>query len=95
MVAALIGLVLIFSMSQVYRLQSTPAWDSFATPVSFYTTTFLLGTLALGVAFVVTYTTPRAVSSDERDQLMSLPRDTLRCLPSPRRAAGIEMLSSR
>lgn len=78
-VAALIGLVLIFSMSQVYRLQSTPAWDSFATPVSFYTTTFLLGTLALGVAFVVTYTYAKGrVSSDERDQLASLLRDTLR-----------------
>jgi anaerobic dimethyl sulfoxide reductase subunit C (anchor subunit) len=78
-VAALIGLVLIFSMSQVYRLQSTPAWDSFATPVSFYTTTFLLGTLAVGVAFVVTYTYVKGrVSSDERDQLAELLRDTLR-----------------
>lgn len=78
-VAALIGLVLIFSMAQVYQLQSTPAWDSLATPVSFYTTTFLLGTLAVGVAFVVTYTYAKGrVSSDERDQLASLLRDTLR-----------------
>ena len=40
--AAVDGLVLVFSMSNVYLLQSQPAWNSWATPVSFFATTFLL-----------------------------------------------------
>ena len=53
--AALIGLVLVFSMSNVYLLRTVPVWDSVLTPVSFFTTTFLLGTLAMGAAFVANY----------------------------------------
>ncbi len=50
--AALDGLVLVFSMANVYMLQAQPAWNSWATPVSFFATTFLLGSLAMGAAFV-------------------------------------------
>ncbi len=51
-VTALVGLVLVYSMSQVYILPTQPAWDSWATPVSFFVTTLLLGSLAMGAAFV-------------------------------------------
>lgn len=54
-VAAVIGLLLVYSMSQVYMLRTAPAWDSLATPVSFFTTTFLLGVLAVGAAYVASY----------------------------------------
>ncbi len=54
-VAALVGLVLVFSMSQIYMLRTAPAWNTLATPVTFFTTTFLLGTLAVGAAYVVNY----------------------------------------
>lgn len=54
-VAAIIGLALVFSMSQIYRIRTVPVWDSLATPVSFFVTTFLLGTLAVGTAYVVNY----------------------------------------
>ncbi len=53
--AALDGLVLVFVMSNVYLLQSQPAWNTWATPVSFYATTFLLGSMAMGAAFVANY----------------------------------------
>jgi len=53
--AALDGLVLVFSMSNVYLLQSQPAWNSWVTPLSFFATTFLLGALAMGAAFVANY----------------------------------------
>lgn len=53
--AAAAGLVLVYSMSQVYMLAAQPAWNSAATPVSFFVTTFLLGSLAMGSAFVVNY----------------------------------------
>lgn len=56
LVAALIGLVLVFCMSQVYLLDFEPAWNTAATPVTFFVTTFLLGGLALGAAFVANYT---------------------------------------
>ena len=51
-ITAIVGLVLVYSMSQVYALPTQPAWDSWATPVSFFVTTLLLGSLALGAAFV-------------------------------------------
>jgi anaerobic dimethyl sulfoxide reductase subunit C (anchor subunit) len=53
--AALDGLVLVFSMSNVYLLPAQPAWNSWATPVSFYVTAFLLGSMAMGAAFVANY----------------------------------------
>jgi len=34
------GLVLVFSMSQIYMLRTAPAWNTLATPVTFFTTTF-------------------------------------------------------
>jgi len=52
--AALVGLALIWSMSMVYLLPTVPAWDSWATPVRFFATTVLLGSLAVGAALVVT-----------------------------------------
>lgn len=54
--AALVGLVLVYCMANVYMLPIQLTWNSWTTPVSFYTTTFLLGTLAMGAAFVATYT---------------------------------------
>lgn len=50
-VTALVGLGLVGSMSMIYyTLVTVPAWHSWATPVQFFTTTFLLGTLAVGAA---------------------------------------------
>jgi len=54
-VAAIVGLVFVYSMSNVYLLPTQPAWNTLATPISFFSTTLLLGALALGVAFVVNY----------------------------------------
>lgn len=78
-VAAIIGLGLVYSMAQVYQLRAEPAWDTAATPVLFFTTTFLLGALAVGVTFVTTYSYLKSrVSSDELSQLADLLRDALR-----------------
>ena len=43
--AAFIGVALIYSMAQVYMVRTVPVWNTLATPISFFTTTFLLGTL--------------------------------------------------
>lgn len=54
-VTALAGLALVYSMSQVYLLRTVAVWDTVLTPVSFFATTFLLGSLAVGSALVVNY----------------------------------------
>ncbi len=55
LLAALIGLVLVYSMSMVYMMPTRPSWDAITTPISFYITTLLLGVLAMGAAFVANY----------------------------------------
>ncbi len=54
-IAAIEGLGLIYVMSQAYMLPTEPSWNSLATPVTFYATAFLLGSLAMGAAFVANY----------------------------------------
>lgn len=55
LVTAVVGLALVWSMSMVYySLAAVPAWNTWATPVQFFTTTVLLGSLAVGAAFMVT-----------------------------------------
>lgn len=50
---AVVGLVLVYCISRVYSLRTVPAWDTWHTIIRFYTTAFLLGFLAVGVALVV------------------------------------------
>lgn len=44
-VTAVVGLGLIYFMGMTYMLPVQPAWNTLATPVNFYLTTFLLGVL--------------------------------------------------
>jgi anaerobic dimethyl sulfoxide reductase subunit C (anchor subunit) len=77
--AAIAGLALIFSMAMVYMLPSQPAWNSWATPISFFTTAFLLGSLAIGTAFVADYGyTQRKDSSQATSTRSILMRQSLR-----------------
>ena len=46
--ADVIGLALIISMAQVYRLRTVPAWNRWTTTVSFFATTLLLGWVLCG-----------------------------------------------
>ncbi len=55
LIVAAIGLVLVYAMAMVYQLPTIPAWDSPATTVTFFITTFLLGALAMGAAFVANF----------------------------------------
>ncbi|GIG34768.1 dimethyl sulfoxide reductase anchor subunit family protein [Cellulomonas pakistanensis] len=52
-VTAVVGLVFVWASAQVYLIPTVPAWDTWTTPVAFLATTFLLGCLAVGAAFVV------------------------------------------
>lgn len=52
-----VGLLAIFSSAMIYLLPTRPAWNSVATPVLFFASTFLLGSLAAGAIFAVYYLT--------------------------------------
>lgn len=40
------GLTLVYGISRLYMLRTVPAWNNPGTPAAFFTTTFLLGTVA-------------------------------------------------
>ena len=55
LITAVVGLLLVASMSMIYySLVTVPAWNTVATPAQFFTTTFLLGALAVGAALMGT-----------------------------------------
>lgn len=55
LLTAVVGLALVASMSMIYySLVTVPAWNTVATPAQFFTTTFLLGALAVGAALMGT-----------------------------------------
>jgi len=76
--AALAGLMLVYSMSRVYMLPSQPAWNSWATPISFFATTFLLGALAMAAAFAANYAYLQRKGSSGVEKQSELLRETLR-----------------
>jgi len=76
--ASLVGLALVYSMSQVYMLRTVPVWNTIWTPVSFFVTTFLLGTLAMGAAFVANYAYLQRKNPDEVEPQRTLLRAVLR-----------------
>lgn len=76
-VAAVIGLSFVYSMARVYMLPSQPAWNSIATPVSFFATTALLGLFATGAAFVANYALMRRSDPDCAERQCALLRRTL------------------
>lgn len=78
--AALVGLVLVFSMARIYMLRTAPPWDTVATPITFFTTTFLLGVMAVGAAYVVTYNYIRRAEPDCGETPCDILRAALRWL---------------
>jgi anaerobic dimethyl sulfoxide reductase subunit C len=77
-IAALIGVGLIYNMSNVYMLYSQPAWNSLATPVSFFVTTLLLGALAMGAAIAWNYAQVQKSNPECADVQCEMMRTTLR-----------------
>lgn len=75
--AALAGLVLVLSMSMVYMLPSQPAWNSWNTPLSFFTTTFLLGSLAMGAALTANYVYEQRKNTGQTNAQLDILRTSL------------------
>lgn len=76
LVAAVFGLGLVFSMAMVYySLPAVPAWNNWATLVSFFATTILLGAVAISAAFVGAYAylhSRKQESSDKQRQILAI-----------------------
>jgi len=53
-VAVLVGLYQTYAMALVYMIRTQPAWNTFATPITFLTTSLLLGSLLVAAAMVAT-----------------------------------------
>ncbi len=77
-ITAIEGLGLIYVMSNAYMLPTEPSWDTLATPVAFYSTAFLLGSLAMGVAFVANYAYVQRHNPGCADDQCELMRDAVR-----------------
>lgn len=78
LLAALFGIALVYSMSNVYMLPTQPSWDLITTPLSFFTTTLLLGVLAVGGAFVATYAHDRRKDPKGASELSQLSYATVK-----------------
>ncbi len=76
--AGLVGIVLVLCMAMVYMLPTQPAWNNLATPISFFTTTLLLGVLAMGAAYVANYAYLKKKNPGCADQQCELLRNVLR-----------------
>jgi anaerobic dimethyl sulfoxide reductase subunit C (anchor subunit) len=61
--ASLAGLALVFGIGKLYMLRTVPAWNSPATPVTFFATAFLLGSLTLGAALAVAFPAAQVAGS--------------------------------
>ena len=77
-IAAIVGLVLVYVKSRVYMLPTEPSWNSLATPITFFATSFLLGSLAMGAAFVANYAYLQRKDPNEAKVQSELLRDALR-----------------
>jgi len=77
-ITALVGLFLVYCMSNVYMLKEMPSWNTIATPISFFITAFLLGSLAMGVAFVINYAYVKRKEPDCADTQCTLMNDVMR-----------------
>jgi anaerobic dimethyl sulfoxide reductase subunit C len=53
--AAVIGMFQVYGMARVYMIRTQPAWNTLATPVSFFATALLLGVAVMATAIVINY----------------------------------------
>lgn len=77
-ITALVGLGLVYVMGNVYLLDAQPAWNTWVTPASFFLTTFLLGTLAVGAVFVANYASVKRREPEHAKTQLGLVRDMVR-----------------
>ncbi len=76
--AAICGIFLVYSMANLYMIDTQPTWNSFTTPISFAVTTLLLGLLAVGASLVANYAYNLKKAEDCAEAQCDLLRSTIR-----------------
>ena len=88
LLAALVGLAQVYSMSMVYMLPTQPYWNTVATQLAFFSTSFLLGSLAIGSALVANYAYIRRKNPSCAEAQCELLRETVKGIA----VAGVVLL---
>ncbi|MFA5874316.1 MAG: DmsC/YnfH family molybdoenzyme membrane anchor subunit [Anaerolineales bacterium] len=70
-ISALIGLVLVYCMGMAYMLPAQPAWNTLATPVTFFVTALLLGVLGAATALMANSARLQNKETAQQDLLRS------------------------
>jgi anaerobic dimethyl sulfoxide reductase subunit C len=69
------GLALVLGMSRLYMLRTVPAWNTMMTPLAFFTTTFLLGSMLVATVCLAVYpvaeTSQQALFIDDALQVIT------------------------
>lgn len=76
-IAAVIGLVQTYAMGMVYMIRTQPAWNTPATPITFFVTSLLLGVLAVAVALLINYNVNLKKDSKASEKQLELLRGAL------------------
>jgi DMSO reductase anchor subunit len=76
-IGALVGVVQIYAMSQVYMIPTQPAWDTLATPVTFFVTGLMLGTLAVAAGLATNHAILQKKASEAAAKQLELSRESL------------------
>ena len=94
--AALLGLGQVYSMSMVYMLPIQPFWSTgVATPLAFFSTTFLLGSLAIGTALVASYARIRRKNPECAEAQCTLLRNVVKWIALAAVAVlGVELVAA-
>ncbi len=77
-IAAIVGLFAIYSMSRIYMVPVQPAWNTSFTPLTFFVAAFLLGTLAIGAAYVANYAYINKKAPEDCEVQLEILRTALR-----------------
>jgi len=77
-IATLVGVLAIYAMSRIYMIAAQPAWNTWATPVFFFASAFLLGALAVGAAYVANYAYLQKKEAEGSDVQLDILANTLR-----------------
>jgi anaerobic dimethyl sulfoxide reductase subunit C len=59
------GVALVLGMSRLYMLRTVPAWNTMMTPLAFFTTTFLLGSMLVATVCLAVYPDKQAIMGDD------------------------------
>jgi anaerobic dimethyl sulfoxide reductase subunit C (anchor subunit) len=76
-ITVVIGLIQTYAMSMVYMIRTQPAWNTPATPITFFVTTLLLGVLAVAVALVINYNSIQKKDAQVAEKQLELLRSAL------------------